>query len=185
MSTLQSMRDAASRGAQSPRRLAKRLKPHASATLCVWAMVPGAPLHDKFQQWHSHRWPCCRLRALRERVRLFSDTASAGTRSAPTQFALCRSIDFEFGAFLPRDAVSVTLCELTSFCVFVGIFASIEKLGRWRHHGSPMSVECFNVLTEKLHIIVGGCIKSGDQGDDVSSQGGVSPLPKSAVQSTI
>ena len=63
MSTLQRMRDAASRGTQSPRRPAKRLKHRVSATLCFRALVRGAPLHGKCQQWQSYRWPC-RRRAL-------------------------------------------------------------------------------------------------------------------------
>ena len=56
------MRHAASRGAQSPRRLAKRLKQRASATLCFRA------------QWHGYRLHCCR-RALREPKHLFDDTS--------------------------------------------------------------------------------------------------------------
>ena len=78
VSTLQSMRDSASRGAQSPRRLAKRLQQRPSATLCFRALVLGALLHDKCQQWHSYRWLYCR-RSFRERTRLFHDTSKTTT----------------------------------------------------------------------------------------------------------
>ena len=66
-----------SRGAQSPRRLAKRFKQRTSATLCFRALVRGPPLHGKCQQWHGYRWPG--RRALRERIRLFDDISPART----------------------------------------------------------------------------------------------------------